>query len=65
MWNDNYNDVVKQAFSTHGVNNPELENAISDILNHALDSRNLSHKIWKEVIEHYERDKSIKERFRG
>ncbi|MGJ9381814.1 hypothetical protein [Salipaludibacillus sp. CF4.18] len=61
---DNSQDLVRRAFQKHGVDNLELEKAISDILNQALDSRSLSKRIWKDVIEHYERDKRIKDNFR-
>ncbi|MED1602595.1 hypothetical protein [Alkalihalophilus marmarensis] len=62
--NKNYQNVVKQAFQNHGVDNPELENAITDILNQALDSRTLARNIWKDVQECIDSDKSIKSRFR-
>ncbi|MUV39482.1 hypothetical protein JNUCC1_03360 [Lentibacillus sp. JNUCC-1] len=61
---DDIQNNVKEAFSKHGVDNPELENAISDILNQVLDSRTLSKRIWKDVIEHYERDEKVKRSFR-
>lgn len=60
----NYSEVVRKAFNEHGVENPQLEKAISDILNQALDSRSLSKRIWKDVYEHIDRDLRIKNMFR-
>jgi len=61
---DEYNNLVEKTFQKHEVDNPELERAITDILNQALDSRNLSKRIYKDVIERYERDKRTRDRFR-
>lgn len=64
MHYDSYENLVKQTFSNHGVDNPELEKAISDILNNALDSRALAKKIYKDVKENLDRDRKVRNSFR-
>ncbi|MGM8212643.1 hypothetical protein ACLIBH_07595 [Virgibacillus sp. W0430] len=60
----NFTEIVKEAFNKHGVDNPQLENAISDILNIALDTRNFSKQLYREITEHQDRDQRIKDKFR-
>lgn len=64
MLQQDYSVLVKNTFKENGVDHPQLEKAISDILNKALDSRTLSRKIWKDVYENIDRDFKIKNRFR-
>ncbi|MCM3739242.1 hypothetical protein M3210_03055 [Oceanobacillus luteolus] len=61
---NNYDELVKSAFEKHGVNHPELEKAIAEIISQSLNSRNLSKKIWKDVYERIERDKKIRNSFK-
>ncbi|MGN8647927.1 hypothetical protein ACTNEO_05230 [Gracilibacillus sp. HCP3S3_G5_1] len=60
----NFQEIVSNTFQKHGVENKELENAITDILEQTLDSRRLAKRIWEDVIENYERDQRIKAKFR-
>lgn len=61
----NYDELVSDTFKEHGVDSPDLEKAISAILNKALDPDALSKQIYENVTERQERDKRTRERFRG
>ncbi|NIK10933.1 hypothetical protein [Alkalibacillus almallahensis] len=61
---ESYQSLVTQTFQAHGVDNKELENAITDILNHALDSRELSKRIWEDVKERIDREQRVRDSFK-
>ena len=65
MFNQDYKSLVSNAFKENGVDNPQLEKAITDKLVQAMDSRTLSEVTWIYVKEHIDRDKEITDRFRG
>lgn len=60
----NYSEIVKDAFSKNGVDNPQLEKAISDILSQTLNTRELSQRLYKTITENQERDERIRNAFK-
>lgn len=60
----NLRDLVKNSFAEHGVDNPNLERAIVDILNKTIEPRTLARQIHKFVTEEQERERKIKNMFK-